>query len=351
MSDPPAPAALERGLSTAATVRCDRAVSEPRRPSVRRRARWTALVTLVCALVGALGVATGAQAAPATGSAGIAAAGATTYALGALGFDGGGDSTSSVVGNGGRLVLVGAYVVHWTGERAAPRVSLERRIGSGRWATTDAAVAFTRGGLVVRTPAFSTTAATRTVEYRLRSAPYSSTAGTVQGSSVSRSVRIAVEDQRRYTGLAKTAWTTVRPYCPDTAVHVGSLASKAGDFGTGALLLRVDGAVRGYRPIDVRAVALHECSHERQWLDYGGTAAGWQRMTAAAATRFADWTAPAGARTPYPLERPSAAITPVEHAADCGAQSVNRGGYLGYGGYCTAAELAAGKRLLLGHRY
>ncbi|GAA2753478.1 hypothetical protein [Amnibacterium kyonggiense] len=325
---------------------------ELRRPHARRRARFAAIVTLVCALVGAVGVATGAEAAPALRSATAApAAGVTQYRLGALAFDGGGNRTTSTVGNGGRLVLTGSFSVRWTGERAKPRLTLQRRIGSGRWTTTTATVSVTDHGLVVRTPAFSTKATKRTVAYRLRSAPYSTAAGTVSGSSVSRVVHVVVENQRRYTGLAKSIWTTVRPYCPATAVHVGSLASKAGDFSTGALLLRIDGAVRGYRPIDVRAVALHECSHERQWLNYGGTSAGWQRMEAAAATRFADWTAPADTATPYPLESPDARITPVEHAADCGAQAVNPGGYLGYGGYCTAAELAAGKRLLHGHRY
>ena len=107
-----------------------------------------------------------------------------------------------------------------------------------------------------------------------------------------------------------------------------------------------------YQPIDVRAVALHECSHERQWLGYGGTAAGWTAMRGRRARRSSrTGRSRRGSSPGYPYEAADAAITPVEHAADCGAQSVNPAGYLGSAGYCTKAELAAGKRLLLGHRY
>jgi hypothetical protein len=232
-----------------------------------------------------------------------------------------------------------------------PHLTLQRRIGSGRWTTTAATVSVTDAGLLVRTPAFSTTAARRAVAYRLRSAAYSTSTGGVRTTSFSRVVRVAYEDQHRYTGLARTIYRAVRAYCPTSAVHVGTLSAGAGDYRTGALVIRVSSAVRDYRPIDVRAVALHECSHERQWLDYGGTAAGWRAMEVAAATVFADWTKPAGTTTLYPDEQPDAAITPVEHAADCGAQAADPGGYLGYGGYCTKAELTAGMRLLRGHRY
>jgi len=233
-------------------------------------------------------------------------------------------------------VLLGSFSVRWTGERAKPRLTLQRRIGSGRWTTTAATVRVTGDGLVVRTPAFSTRATTRTVAYRLRSAPYSSAAGTVRGSSVSRVLRVVVENQRRYTGLAKTVYSAVRAYCPATAVHVGSIGSRAGDYRTGALLLRIDTAVREYRAVDVRAVALHECSHERQWLNYGGTQEGYEQMTAAAAAIFAEGANGAPA---------------IEHAADCGAMAIDPAGYLGYGGYCTQTELAAGARLLSGNRY
>lgn len=312
------------------------------------RAGFATVVTLLCGLVGTIGLASGAQAAPALGA---ETASVSTVTLGTLAFDGNGGRSTSTVGNGGRLALVGAYGIHWLGEQATPRVTLQRKVGTGRWTTTTARVSVTDQGLTARTPAFSTTAKQRTVAYRFRSLAYRTATNGVQNTAVSKTVRIVYENQQRYTGLAKTIYRTVRPYCPATAVHVDPLAEKAGDYRTGALLIRVAGAVRQYRAIDIRAVALHECSHERQWLAYGGTAKGWATMEAKAATTFADWTKPAGTSTPYRYDEPSASITPVEHAADCGAQAVNRGGYLGYGGYCTPTELQAAKRLLLGHRY
>jgi hypothetical protein len=319
-----------------------------RRAPARRRARIAAFVTLVSALVG---VATGAQATPVLHTAAAGPTPVTDITLGSLAFDGSGGSTTSTVGSGGRLVLTGGYRVRWSGEEAVPRLALQRRIGSGRWTTTAARVSVTRNGLVVRTPAFSTTAPKTTVSYRLRSAAFTTATDRVSATSVSHVVRVVTENQHRYTGLARTVFRAAEAYCPTTAVHVGALAASAGDYRTGGLVIRVSSAVRSYLPIDVRAVALHECSHERQWLDYGGTTAGWRAMRVDAARIFADWAKPAGVSTTYPYEQPDAAITPVEHAADCGAQSVDPGGYLGYGGYCTKAELVAGKRLLLGHRY
>lgn len=322
-----------------------------RRTWARRRARFAALVTAVCALVGAIGVATGAEAAPFLRPAAASTAGVTHYTLGTLAFDGNGRRTSAIVGNGGRLVLNGGFSVRWTGQQAPARLSLQRKVGSGAWTTTAAKVTRTAHGLVARTPAYSTTATKRTVSYRIRSAAYSTATARVASTSVSRTLQVVVENQHRYTGLAMTVYRAVEAYCPATAVHVGSLSQGAGDYRTGTLMIRIAGEVRLYSARDVRAVALHECSHERQWLNYGGTTAGWNEMEAAADATFADWTKPDGAQTAYRYDDPDPAISPIEHGADCGAQSANPGGYLGYGGYCSKAQLAAGKRLLAGKRY
>ena len=323
-------------------------MSASRRAVVRRRAGIATVASVLCALVGAVGLATGAQAAP---SPRTAAASVSEVTLGAIALDGNGGGTTSTVGDGGRLVVEGGYGIRWWGARATPHLTLQRRVGSGRWTTTTAEVTVSDSGLTATTPAFATTATTRTVAYRFRSTAYSTGTTGVRNTSVSTSVRVVYENQRRYTGLARTVYRAVQAYCPTTAVHVGPLSARAGDYRTGALLIRIAGAVRDYPSIDVRAVALHECSHERQWLSYGGTTAGWSAMEADAAATFSDWTLPDGVTTPYRYEAPAASITPVEHAADCGAQAANPGGYLGYGGYCTPGELRAARRLLLGHRY
>jgi hypothetical protein len=319
-----------------------------------RRRRLGILLTatvLVAAAIGGATAATAASASPVVraSTAVVDAVSVTEYTLGDLVLAGKGDSASSTVGNGGSLVLLGDYDVRWWGTRAKAHLSLQRRIGSGRWTTTSAKVASTTDGLTVRTPRYSTTAATRTVSYRLVSTAYSSASGRVRNTSRSRVARIGYENQARYTGLAKTVYRYAAAYCPNTAVHVAGLSSAAGDYATGTLLIRVVADVRSYRAKDVRALALHECSHERQWLNYGGTVQGHRTMTAAAKRYFSHWALPAGAR--YPYVSPDRSITPIEHAADCGAQALNRGGYLGYGGYCSATQLREGKRLLQGHRY
>ena len=318
----------------------------------RRRGRG-ALLALTMTVAAVVGFSTGAVAAPlASGAASAKAAPSVTeYRLSDLYFAGKGASRTSVVGNGGTLVLGGAYRVRWWGEQARPRLSLQRKVGSGAWRTTSAKVSLTNDGLVTRTPKYSTTAKTRTVAYRLVSSPYSSGSGTVRGTSRSHSITVVYENQRRYTGLAKTIFQAAKRYCPNTAVHVANLKSAAGDYRTGTLLIRVIPAIAGYDPINIRSVALHECSHERQWVNYGGSSKGHEKMKAAAARKFSDWALPPNTATPYRYTEPDASITPIEHAADCGAQAVNPGGYLGYGGYCTPGELAAGKRLLLGKQY
>jgi len=296
--------------------------------------------------LGVLGGATVAEAAP------PAAASVSRYRLGELVVAGRGDATTSTIGNGGSLVLLGAYDVSWSGTRAPMRLALERRIGHGRWTRTSATVRPTKDGLMARTPRWSTKAERRAVAYRLVSRAYTAGSQRVPTTSRSRVVTITTENQARYSGLAKRVWTAAKRYCPGTAVHVARLGSAAGDYRTGTLLIRVTADVAAYGDRNLRALALHECSHERQWLNYGGTAAGHRTMTAAAKRIFGTWSRPAGSPAPpYPVEAPDAAITPIEHAADCGAQALNPGGYLGYGGYCTPKQLAAGKRLLLGHRY
>ena len=299
-----------------------------------------------------VGIAAPADAAPLRPAARVEAT--TTWTLPSLYIDGAGSASASVVGNGGSLVLTAGYGWRSAGTPAPARVVLQRRIGSGAWTTTTAPVGFVdHQGFSVSTPAYRTKPARVSVAYRLVSKAYSDAAtGGVLEAATSPTVRIVYENQAKYTGLARTIYRAAQQYCPSTAVHVQALAGgRAGQYDTGGLVLAIIPSVATYRPIDVRAVALHECSHERQWLNYGGTEAGRTAMEAAAAQYFSTATKPAKVTTSYVYEAPTGPIDPVEHAADCGAQAVNPGGYLGYGGWCTPAQLQHAKRLMLGHRY
>jgi hypothetical protein len=241
-----------------------------------------------------------------------------------------GGRSEAVVGNGGAVRLSAGYSVRSALTRPRFDVRLERRIASGAWSPTGVTTSVVEGSaLDVMTPPYSTAAASESVQYRLAS-----------GDSVSAPVSVVYENQRFYTGMAATVYAYAAPYCPTTAVHVAALSGReAGEYTSGASLILIDSRVGvsvNLEPASQRSLAVHECSHELQWLNYGGSQEGRHRMAAAAAVLFSE------GRNGAPA---------IEHAADCGAMAVEPNGYLGYGGYCTQEELRTASRLLGGGRY
>lgn len=208
---------------------------------------------------------------------------------------------------------------------------LERKPSGGTWTATALRVSTRTATFRVRIPAYSvsTTAPNRTVAYRLRVR----VGGVVGRGDVSSAITIHHRNPARFTGLTRSLYRAVRPHCPSAVVRVVALGDAAGDYTTGQYALRIDSSVAAYDAVDRRAVALHECGHYLQWRNYGATSAGWARMTRDAEAVFA-----------------AIRSDPVEHMADCIAQAANPGGYLGYGGGCTATQLSASKRMLEGRR-
>lgn len=243
---------------------------------------------------------------------------------------GAGSTSEVVVGNGGSVRLDAGYSVSTS--EVSPRfdVRLERRVAGGSWSSTGVTASIVEGSpLSAVTPPYSTAVATESVQYRFAS-----------GNSASSPVSVVYENQRFYTGMAATIYEYAAPYCPTTAVHIATLSGReAGEYTPGASVILVDskvGVSTNLEPVTQRTVAIHECSHELQWLNYGSTQTGYDRMRAAAAADFS-----AGSnRAPT-----------IEHAADCGAMAAEPTGYLGYGGYCTPAELHSAARLLGGGKY
>ncbi|RIX27865.1 hypothetical protein [Amnibacterium setariae] len=275
--------------------------------------------------------------------------------LGPLVIEGRGTRTTSVVGDGGTVVLAAGYGVRTSGAAPALRLSLERRVGSGKWESTSAPVRQDEHGLHVSTPPWSASGAApaTTIAYRIASASFIDAAG-VAPAVRSRSVSVVYENQAAYTGLAAQIYRDAAPYCPTTAVRIADLMGDvAGDYQPGTSLIRIDAVVGTgamARPEIVRSVALHECSHERQWLNYDGTNEGRKRMLAAAAAQFSSYD-PMGVGATGPSGPLKSDIRPIEHAADCGAMALEPRGYLGYGGSCSPTQLEAARRLLTGGRY
>ena len=186
-------------------------------------------------------------------------------------------------------------------------LSLQRRVGSGPWTTTSGDGVLTRTGSTVRTPAYATTAAKRRCPTASCSAAYRTRRSGADHVRVPRrrasSTRTSALHRPGEDGLP-----VAEPYCPSTAVHVAGLSDAAGDYSTGALLIQVTAAVRSYKAKDVRALALHECSHERQWLELRRHLGGQRAMTARGEPVFADWAMPAGGTLPVRVPGP------VDHA-------------------------------------
>ena len=241
-----------------------------------------------------------------------------------------GGTREGVVGNGGSVRLGASYSVSTNVARPRIDARLERRVAGGAWSSTGVTTSIVEGSpLSAVTPPLTTSAATESVQYRFAS-----------GDSASSPVSVVYENQRFYTGMAATIYNYAAPYCPTTAVHVAALSGReAGEYTPGASLILVDagvGVTANLDPATQRTVAVHECSHELQWLNYGSTSEGYDQMTAAAAAEFSEGSNGAPA---------------IEHAADCGAMAAEPAGYLGYGGYCTPAELHTAARLLGGGKY
>jgi cytidine deaminase len=269
-------------------------------------------------------------------------------------IDGNYYDTSSTVGNGGHLILetsVGGY--YYQGHKVAAHISLQRKVGSGAWKTVKKNIKPRSDGKIqTATPAYSTGSQKATATYRFVSKKYKTTKGRgVPHTAYSPKAKIVYENQKAYTGLTKDLYQAVKAYCPATAVHVGSSGTyEAGKFYTGAIVINVESYVSEYTPGERAAIALHECAHERQFINYGETMTGWAKMKKAMPKYFKNDATPAGVEPQPGGDSEGGAFSSVEHAADCASFSVDPAGYLGYGGYCNPSELAAGKKLLTGKR-
>jgi hypothetical protein len=217
------------------------------------------------------------------------------------------------------------------GSRAPVTAVVERRSGGGSWKATKQRVTTRSATFGVHLPAYSTSSSAHdiTLLYRLRVRA----GGVVGHGDTSAAITIHYRNPARFTGATERMYRAVHRYCPSALVRIVALSDAAGDYTTGQYALRIDSSVTRYPRIDQRAVALHECGHYLQWRNYGASSAGWDRMTRDAKAVFG-----------------TNSSDPVEHMADCIAQAANPGGYLGYGGDCTKAQLASSKLMLAGHR-
>lgn len=306
-----------------------------------------AVATLATSTLMLAGLATPAQAA-------TSVAYPTTYYFGSALIDGN-NYHSAVVGNNGTLKLAG-YLGwrYYPGYKVKAHVNLQRKIGSGSWITVKKSLPVSAAGTVrTTTPKYATKATSKTVSYRFKSLKYS--ASSLRGVAATRyspTLKITYQNQQRYTGLRAQGWNIVKAYCPHTAISIGNPSnSEAGHYRPGTLQISVQSEIASYPSADKATVFLHECAHERQFVNWGSTTSGWLAMQRTMPKYFVNDAAPSGAQSSEPTSVSSGAFDAVEHAADCAALSVDPAGYLGYGGYCNSKELSYGKALITGRKF
>lgn len=266
-------------------------------------------------------------------------------------------ATKIYTGTGSRVRLTPGW--SWKGYNADAvplRLSVQRDTGSG-WSNVSSTQALATGGVDVTVPTYKTSAKQKSVRYRLLSSAYVDGDVQVTNNAFSSPVTVVYENQKKYTGYAKEMYGYMSRYCPQAAVHSVNLIDRnsglAGQTSGSSQFIMVKASERA-KPVSYRkAIALHECGHVRQWLNYGSSPEGDKIAQAQEAKYFVNDSAPKKlrGRSPYSAAIATSRFAAVEHAADCSSMSLNPKGYLGYGGYCNANELKRAKALMLGKRY
>jgi hypothetical protein len=230
-----------------------------------------------------------------------------------------------------------------------PKVTLQRKVGK-KWTTIKTAKKGSNYSFSAKLPAYTVKAgkAKQVVKYRFKSTK--SASRHVINTDYSKTFTVTYENQSLYTGLAAQVYQQLAPFCPAVAVRVDS--GLAADQHAGEFIwtrgITVDPTIASYSPTDLRAVALHECAHYKQFNNFGASYTGDKKAQKASEKIFTNDVDPA---TGQPTSPVIGGFNPYEHAADCASHAVEPAGYLGYGGYCNPNELAAGLRLMQGKKY
>jgi hypothetical protein len=133
--------------------------------------------------------------------------------------------------------------------------------------------------------------------------------------------------------MQKLMYEAIAPYCPDVAILYRDTWRKnnVGEYsaGTNYITVKEDWAATSGE-VNQRALALHECGHYMQYKVYKDNHTQLENDAAEV----------------FSLGK----VDPIEHMADCMAQSVNPGGFMGYGGTCTKQQLVVAEQVLKGER-
>jgi len=164
---------------------------------------------------------------------------------------------------------------------------------------------------------------------------YRAASDTILGIPSQHGPTVEVQSVRTDSGdaMQKQMYETIAPYCPGVAIVYRSAWKKntVGEYaaGTNYISIKKDWA-EASGEVNQDALALHECGHYVQYKTYKDNLT---QLKYDAAEVFA-----------------MGKVDPIEHMADCMAQSVNPGGFMGYGGVCTEKQLTVAHQALNGER-
>lgn len=146
-------------------------------------------------------------------------------------------------------------------------------------------------------------------------------------------VEVETISQNSADAMQKLMYSAIAPYCPDVAIVYRDTWRKnvVGEYsaGTNYITVKKDWALASGE-VNQKALALHECGHYMQYKVYKDNLT---QLKYDASQVFS-----------------LGKVDPIEHMADCMAQSVNPGGFMGYGGTCTEQQLIVAKQVLSGER-
>lgn len=151
-------------------------------------------------------------------------------------------------------------------------------------------------------------------------------------SNYSSAFKNTVENPNRYTGMAKTVYNYMKPYCSVQFINIKSKISGNSDiWGLNHL---------GTQDIDIyskvpakylQTVSLHECGHSRQWALYSSNWSGFKTQM----NKVYGQTGSVG----------------MEQDADCIANTWHKNSYFGYKGNCNGSKGKAAATIASGRKY
>lgn len=157
---------------------------------------------------------------------------------------------------------------------------------------------------------------------------------TLYKDSATGTITITKENPNKYTGLKKTIYNYVKPYCPTIFVTLDHKLGAQGRWGYTASGKQTITLYDKIPSQHLRTVSLHECGHNKQFALYTSSQKDWDNFVARM----------------NPIYGGSGTLG-MERNADCIANYWHKNSYYGYKGNCNGNRATVAKTIANGKRY